>query len=139
MLANFLTNLRKQRCIGAAQALSQLGSTSGWRQSEGNLTKEFTFSNFKEASNFMDRFTDYCTKTGQSPQWSNVYNRVHVTLANSEFGEISTKELELARYLDMLHTVRVSNYLYINEHHSYDHIIEAGRIGVHAEYNNQDA
>ena len=38
----------------------------------------------------------------------NVYNSVKVTLSNQEFGQISTKEVEVAKYLDFLHTVRVS-------------------------------
>ena len=37
----------------------------------------------------------------------NVYNTVKVTLNNQEFGQISTKEVEVAKYLDLLHTVRI--------------------------------
>ena len=31
-----------------------------------------------------------------------------MTLNNNEFGQISTKELEVAKYLDLLHTVRIA-------------------------------
>ena len=37
----------------------------------------------------------------------NVYNTVNVTLANQEFGKISTQEVQVARYLDLLHSVRL--------------------------------
>ena len=37
----------------------------------------------------------------------NVYNTVKVTLNNQEFNQISTKEVEVAKYLDLLHTVRI--------------------------------
>ena len=37
----------------------------------------------------------------------NVYNTVKVTLNNEEFGKISTKEVEVAKYLDLLHTVHI--------------------------------
>ena len=37
----------------------------------------------------------------------NVYNTVNVTLNNQEFNQISTKEVEVAKYLDLLHTVRI--------------------------------
>ena len=37
----------------------------------------------------------------------NVYNTVKVTLDNQEFGSVSTKEVEVAKYLDMLQTVRL--------------------------------
>ena len=38
----------------------------------------------------------------------NVYNSVKVTLSNQEFGQISTKEVEVAKYLDFLNTVRIA-------------------------------
>ena len=37
----------------------------------------------------------------------NVFNTVKVTLNNQEFNQISTKEVEVAKYLDLLHTVRI--------------------------------
>ena len=38
----------------------------------------------------------------------NVFNSVKVTLSNEEFGQISTKEVEVAKYLDFLHTIRIA-------------------------------
>ena len=55
----------------------------------------------------MSRFSQYCTRTNTTPQWSNVYNRVNVTLSNAEFGQISKTEVETANYLDMLAGVRI--------------------------------
>ena len=101
------------------------------------MTKEFIFNDFKEASNFINRYSDYCQKLNQVPQWSNVYNRVNVTIANQEFNDISTKEVEVARYLDMLSSVKVSNYIHINDHHSFAQILDSGRIGVQALRNEQ--
>ena len=37
-----------------------------------------------------------------------MYNTVKVTLNNEEFGKISTKEVEVAKYLDLLHTVQIA-------------------------------
>ena len=37
-----------------------------------------------------------------------MFNTVKVTLNNEEFGKISTKEVEVAKYLDLLHTVRIA-------------------------------
>ena len=64
--------------------MSTLGS--GWTEGQdGAITKEFTFEDFTQASNFMERYTDYCQKVNGSPEWSNVYNRVSVRLYNAEF------------------------------------------------------
>ena len=37
----------------------------------------------------------------------NVYNTVKVNLQNQEFKEVSTKEVEVAKYLDTIHQVRL--------------------------------
>ena len=85
----------------------------------------------------MLRYSDYCQKVGLAPQWANVYNSVHVTLENTEFGEISKREVELAKYLDMVSSVQVHGFLTINDHYSFDAIVDAGRIGVASAQNNQ--
>ena len=85
----------------------------------------------------MLRYSEYCQKVGLTPQWANGYNSVHVTLENTEFGEISKREVELAKYLDMVSTVQVHGYQNINDHYSFDAIVEAGRIGVQSAQNNQ--
>ncbi len=38
-----------------------------------------------------------------------MYNTVKVTLSNPEFGELSTKELEVATYLDRISQVHLVN------------------------------
>ena len=111
-LQSFLVNLRKQRAIGAAQAVNRLAQ--GWEADSGALKKQYEFSDFREASNFVQRYSQYCQKVGHAPEWSNVYNKVNVTLANSEFGEVGTKEVDIANYLDMVHSVKAPNWLTID-------------------------
>ena len=65
------------------------------------------------------RYSDYCVKIGQTPQWSNVYTNVEVTITNPEFGEITQREVELAKYLDMLETVQVTDHLNIDNQLSF--------------------
>ncbi len=36
-----------------------------------------------------------------------MYNSVKVELANAEFNSISTKEMQVAKYLDLLHSVKL--------------------------------
>ena len=62
---------------------------------------------------------------------------MNVTISNHEFGEVGTKEVEAATYLDMVHGIRVTDHNHINEHLSMEHIIEKGNIGIEASYNNQ--
>ena len=78
-----------------------------------------------------------CTQTGIEPEWSNVYNTVNVTINNEEFGQISTKEVDVAKYLDMLHKVRVTDYTRINETHRFEQVIERANLDVSSTKNDQ--
>ena len=107
MLAKYLKEIRASKRIATSQALGQLGQ--GWSQGEdGTLSKEFTFDDHTQASNFMTRYADYCSKVNMSPVWSNVYNRVNVRLENAEFGGVTTKEISAGHYLDIVSRVRLS-------------------------------
>ena len=87
----------------------------------------------------MKRYTEHCQKSGCYPHWSNVYNTVNVSIVNHEFGEISTKDVEVAQYLDMLEKVKVTNHLNINDSFSFEHIMGAGKIAVESTVNNQSS
>ena len=91
--------------MSTQQAVTLVGG-QGWTAVDGGLQKKFEFADFKYTSNFLMRYTDYCTKVGQHPQWSNVYTTVDVTITNPHTeGQVSMREVELAKYLDMLSTV----------------------------------
>ena len=48
----------------------------------------------------MKRYTAYCQGLGLNPVWYNVYNKVTVKIQNTEFNQLTKRELELAQYLD---------------------------------------
>ena len=88
MLAKYLKDMRQARVVPAAQAVSSLGA--GWTTgANGSLEREFTFDDFKQASNFMNRYADICSQLNHTPAWSNVYNRVNVILLNNEFNGVT--------------------------------------------------
>ena len=53
-----------------------------------------------QASNFMQRYADFCSKVNHTPEWSNVYNRVNVRLYNHEFDGVTAKEVEIGQFLN---------------------------------------
>ena len=83
-------------------------SHGGWAANDkGAITKNYEFKDFHQASNFMLRFTEYCTKVNMIPQWSNVYNRVSVSLHNKEFSGVTEKEVKVANYLDTISKIDI--------------------------------
>lgn len=66
------------------------------------ITKTFEFKDFTEAFAWMTRAALWAEKWGHHPEWSNVYNRVTVTLTTHDVDGLSTLDLKLARKLDTL-------------------------------------
>ena len=107
MLAKYLKDLRAARVVSASQAVSSLGA--GWTpKDDGSVSKEFTFDDFQQASNFMNRFADHCAQLNHTPEWSNVYNRVNVRLSNREFSGLTQKEISIGKYLNTVSTATLN-------------------------------
>lgn len=85
--------------IGAAQALQRL---EGWRAADGRdaIIKEFRFKDFNAAFGFMSRVALFAERNDHHPEWSNVYNRVDVTLTTHDAGGVSDKDIALAHFMD---------------------------------------
>lgn len=80
-------------------ALSEL---DGWEVKEGKLRRTFTFDDFSQAFGFMTRAALAAEAMNHHPDWTNVWNRVEVSLSTHDLGGISTWDLELASTLDRL-------------------------------------
>jgi 4a-hydroxytetrahydrobiopterin dehydratase len=83
------------------KALEQL---NGWVYDEDAdaITHEFKFKDFSEAFAFMTRVALLAQAANHHPEWSNVYNRVTVTLTTHDAGGLSAKDVSLAEGIDKL-------------------------------------
>ena len=75
-----------------------------WAPLEGRdaLRKSFKFKSFSEAWGFMTRVALAAEKLNHHPEWSNVYNRVEITLTTHDCGGLSDLDVTLARRIDKL-------------------------------------
>lgn len=72
-----------------------------WHSTPETLTRDFVFANFIEAFSFMTAVALVAEKQDHHPNWTNVYNRVNITLSTHDAGNMVTeKDRELARYID---------------------------------------
>ena len=76
--------------------------TSGWTSVEDRdaITKMFSFKNFNEAFGFMTRVAMLAEKMNHHPEWSNVYNKVDVTLTSHDVQGISQRDVRMAKFMD---------------------------------------
>lgn len=72
-----------------------------WELSDNQLKKTFEFTSFEAAMDFMQRASAVIAALDHHPEWTNVYNRVHVSLCTHDAGHLVTpKDYALAEALD---------------------------------------
>ncbi|MCL3881350.1 4a-hydroxytetrahydrobiopterin dehydratase [Marivita sp. GX14005] len=78
--------------------------SAGWTLEEDRdaITKTFSFGDFTEAFAWMTRAAMFAEKWNHHPEWTNVYNKVHVTLTTHDVDGLSSLDAKLARKLDGL-------------------------------------
>ncbi len=74
-----------------------------WLEKDNQLERIFIFKDFSEAFGFMTRVAILAEKQEHHPNWSNVYNRVKISLSTHDAGNIITeKDRILAQLIDNL-------------------------------------
>ena len=66
------------------------------------IQRDFAFRDFVEAWGFMARVALLAEKQDHHPEWSNVWNRVSITLATHDAGGLSARDIKLAQAIDAL-------------------------------------
>lgn len=74
-----------------------------WKKENNTLTKTFEFKNFSEAFSFMTQVAMLAEQHQHHPNWSNVWNKVHIQLTTHDKGNVVTeKDRKLAAAIDEL-------------------------------------
>jgi 4a-hydroxytetrahydrobiopterin dehydratase len=91
------------RLTDAERAVA-LAGLPGWTLRPDGLaiSRDFKFADFTEAFAFMTRVALHAEKADHHPEWSNVYNRVQVTLTTHDAGGLSQRDVNLAKAIDAL-------------------------------------
>ncbi len=85
----------------ALQALNQEADQS-WSIKEGKLFRAFKFADFVAAFGFMTQVAMLAERANHHPEWSNVYNRVVISLTTHDAGGISQRDFALAQEISRL-------------------------------------
>jgi 4a-hydroxytetrahydrobiopterin dehydratase len=81
-----------------------LSGLRGWTYDEAAdaITRDFKFKDFSEAFAFMTRVAFAAHAADHHPEWSNVYNKVSITLTTHSAGGLTQKDVSLAGEVDKL-------------------------------------
>lgn len=87
-----------------AERADLAASLPEWQLAEGReaITRRFTFADFSAAFGFMARVALLAEKQDHHPEWSNVWNRVEITLTTHDAGGLSARDVALAKAIDAL-------------------------------------
>ncbi|MGH6718413.1 MAG: 4a-hydroxytetrahydrobiopterin dehydratase [Alphaproteobacteria bacterium] len=91
----------KDMLTGAERA-EALAGLAGWRSVEGRdaIRRDVTFKDFNAAFGFMTRVALAAERMDHHPEWSNVYNRVEITLTSHDVKGLSRRDVALAHAID---------------------------------------
>jgi 4a-hydroxytetrahydrobiopterin dehydratase len=83
---------------------SRLEDINNWTLNERDthIHKSFQFKNFIQAWGFMTKVALLAEKMNHHPEWSNVYNKVDISLSTHDCAGLSEKDFSLAQKIDEL-------------------------------------
>lgn len=95
--------MRPKKLEGAARAAA-LKLLDGWAEVKGRdaIHKTFKFPDFNAAFSFMTRVALKAEQLDHHPEWSNVYNKVEITLSTHDAGGVTELDAALAKFIDDL-------------------------------------
>ncbi|AMK18765.1 MULTISPECIES: 4a-hydroxytetrahydrobiopterin dehydratase [Sphingobium] len=81
--------------------LADLPEWTAIAEPEG-IRRRFVFADFNAAFGFMARVALLAEQANHHPEWSNVYNRVDITLTTHDAGGLSRRDIDMAKAIDAL-------------------------------------
>ncbi|UYN98700.1 MAG: 4a-hydroxytetrahydrobiopterin dehydratase [Devosia sp.] len=90
--------------LSASAREAALASLPAWsyQPDKDAIVRKFGFADFSHAFAFMTRVALLAEKTGHHPEWSNVYDKVTITLSTHDVGGLSEKDIAMAGKIDAL-------------------------------------
>jgi 4a-hydroxytetrahydrobiopterin dehydratase len=88
--------------LTAEEREKALAGLDGWTAVDGRdaIHRSLRFGDFTEAFAFMTRVALAAERMNHHPEWSNVWNRVEITLATHDAGGVTQKDIDLAGLID---------------------------------------
>lgn len=100
--------MRPKKLEGSAR-VNAMALLDGWSEVKGRdaIRKTFKLGDFNRAFSFMTRVALKAEQLDHHPEWSNVYDRVEITLATHDAGGVTELDVALAKFID--DTSKVTN------------------------------
>ena len=81
---------------------AQVAQLSDWQLKDSALVRQFKFTDFIRAFGFMQQVALLAERANHHPEWSNVYNKVDITLTTHEYQGVSQRDFDLANAINRI-------------------------------------
>jgi 4a-hydroxytetrahydrobiopterin dehydratase len=90
--------------LTAEEREKAMAGLDGWTAVKGRdaIHRALRFDDFTEAFAFMTRVALAAERMNHHPEWSNVWNRVEITLATHDAGGVTQKDIDLAGIINAM-------------------------------------
>lgn len=88
--------------LNTKEISNQLKNLLGWDYKDNFLTRKLKFNDFNEAFTFMTAVAAIANEADHHPNWSNVYNKVEISLTTHDLGGVSQRDILLASAINEL-------------------------------------
>ncbi len=90
--------------LSEAERADALDALPDWDYDEGRdaITRSIVFTDFAEAFGFMTQVALIAERADHHPEWTNVWNRVEITLTTHDAGGLSRRDVDLATAIDSI-------------------------------------
>lgn len=90
--------------LSAEERDRALAALPGWTlRGEGRaISRSFAFADFRAAFGFMAQVALLAEKQDHHPEWTNVYNKVDITLSTHDAGGLTVRDIRLAQAIDRI-------------------------------------
>lgn len=83
-----------------SQIADALAGLPGWSRAGESIERDYKFADFIAAFAFMTRVALLAEKADHHPEWSNVWNKVHIRLTTHDAGGLTMRDVALATAID---------------------------------------
>jgi 4a-hydroxytetrahydrobiopterin dehydratase len=80
----------------------EMATLSGWSLDGSSISKNFTFTNFKESIDFVNKVGEIAEKQAHHPDIIINYNQVRLSITTHSENTLTRKDFQLAKEIDML-------------------------------------
>jgi len=88
--------------LSLAAITKELENLKDWSYVDNAIEKKLQFRDFKEALGFIVQMGLLAEQRNHHPEICNVYNKVTIRLSTHDAGGVTTKDMDLAKAIDLL-------------------------------------